>query len=53
MLPETCPDYAIRKAPFWVLDCLRPLPDGGIPAEEGRCCHKGAQASTCAPGFMA
>ena len=20
LLPETCPDYAIRKAPFWVLD---------------------------------
>ena len=38
LLPETCPDYAIRKAPFWVLDCLRPLPDGGIPAEDGRCC---------------
>lgn len=38
LLPEACPDYAIRKAPFWVLDCLRPLPDGTVLAEDGRCC---------------
>ena len=25
ILPDTCPDYAVRKAPFDVYDCLRPI----------------------------
>lgn len=39
---ETCPPYAIRRAPFWVYDCLIPCPDGCVPAIDGRaamyCC---------------
>lgn len=34
--PQECPDYAVRLAPFWVHDCLKPLPDGKIPSEKGR-----------------
>lgn len=37
VLKEEKPDYAIRKAPFWVYDCLRPVEDGVIEAEEGQC----------------
>ncbi len=33
--PERCPDYALRLAPFWVYDCLRPAPEGRIPAVNG------------------
>lgn len=36
ILPETCPDYAIRRAPFRVYDCLRPLCDCDVPARSGR-----------------
>ena len=36
LLFDHCPDHAIRQAPFRVLDCLRPLPDGTIPAKDGR-----------------
>lgn len=35
ILPETCPDYAVRKAPFRVYDCMKPAPDGVIPAKNG------------------
>ena len=38
VLPDRCPDYAIRRAPFRVYDCLRPAQDGGIPAPDGRAC---------------
>ena len=38
ILPEEKPDYAVRKAPFSVLDCLRPLSGDAVPAQEGRCC---------------
>lgn len=31
------PDYAIRKAPFSVYDCLRPMRDSRVPAKDGRC----------------
>lgn len=34
-LMEEKPDYAIRKAPFWVYDCLAPCPDGKIGADQG------------------
>ncbi|MBR5301983.1 MAG: DUF4091 domain-containing protein [Clostridia bacterium] len=37
ILPDTCPDYAVRKAPFDVFDCLRPLSSCDIPAHDGRC----------------
>ena len=37
ILPDKCPDYAIRKAPFSVFDCLRPIPDSLVPAKDGRC----------------
>ena len=37
ILPDECPDYAIRKAPFSVFDCLRPVPGGLVPAKDGRC----------------
>ena len=36
ILPDNCPDYAIRKAPFRVYDCLRPMPEGIIPVRDGR-----------------
>ena len=36
ILPEHCPDYAVRKAPFDVYDCLRPLDGEQIPAHNGR-----------------
>ncbi len=39
---ESCPPYAIRRAPFEVYDCLVPCPDGRVPARDGRaalyCC---------------
>ena len=35
ILPEECPDYAIRKAPFRVYDCLMPAGEK-IPAKDGR-----------------
>ena len=31
ILPDTCPDYAVRKAPFDVFDCLRPVAGEEIP----------------------
>lgn len=34
---DTCPSYAIRKAPFSVYDCLKPVPDNRVPAQDGRC----------------
>lgn len=37
ILPDSCPDYAVRKAPFDVYDCLRPLASGDVPAHDGRC----------------
>ena len=37
ILPDKCPDYAVRKAPFDVYDCLRPLSSSDIPARNGRC----------------
>ena len=33
ILPERCPEYAIRRAPFRVYDCLRPL--GGLTCRPG------------------
>lgn len=36
ILPEKCPDYAIRLAPFRVYDCLKPAPDGKIVSTDGR-----------------
>jgi len=36
ILSDTCPEYAIRKAPFWVYDCLKPVCSKEIPAENGR-----------------
>lgn len=36
ILPDVCPDYAVRKAPFDVYDCLRPLSSGDVPARNGR-----------------
>lgn len=38
ILPEQCPDYAIRRAPFRVYDCLRPLSGADVPASGGRAC---------------
>ena len=37
ILPDTCPDYAVRKAPFDVFDCLRPVNGEDIPARNGLC----------------
>jgi len=37
ILPDHCPDYAVRKAPFEVYDCLRPIDSNEIPAHGGRC----------------
>ncbi|MBR5287472.1 MAG: DUF4091 domain-containing protein [Clostridia bacterium] len=36
ILPDECPDYAVKKAPFWVFDCLKPADPAAIPAENGR-----------------
>lgn len=36
ILPKEQPSYAIKKAPFWVYDCLQPAPEGIIQAEEGQ-----------------
>ncbi len=36
ILPQHCPDYAVRKAPFDVYDCLRPLGSDQVPAHDGR-----------------
>lgn len=36
ILVDECPPYAIRKAPFQVYDCLRPLSEGVIKAVNGR-----------------
>ena len=38
VLCEECPDYAVRKAPFRVYDCLEPVQDGRIEAKNGRAC---------------
>lgn len=38
LLADQCPEYAVRKAPFRVYDCLRPLEDGLVPADGGRVC---------------
>ncbi|MDY4541672.1 MAG: DUF4091 domain-containing protein [Candidatus Ventricola sp.] len=38
ILPEHCPSYAIRRAPFRVYDCLRPLDGCNVPARDGRAC---------------
>ena len=38
ILPEHCPSYAIRRAPFRVYDCLRPLSGYDVPARNGRAC---------------
>ncbi|MBQ7786452.1 MAG: leucine-rich repeat protein [Clostridia bacterium] len=35
LLPDHCPDYAIRKAPFRVYDCLRPVDGAAMPAKDG------------------
>ncbi|MBQ2989664.1 MAG: leucine-rich repeat protein [Clostridia bacterium] len=35
ILPDACPDYAIRRAPFRVYDCLRPADGASIPAKDG------------------
>ena len=32
LLPDRCPDYAVRRAPFRVYDCLRPLEGDAVPA---------------------
>ena len=37
ILPDTCPDYAVRKAPFNVFDCLRPVSGTEVPANSGLC----------------
>ena len=37
ILPDTCPDYAVRKAPFDVFDCLRPVSGEEIPTKDGLC----------------
>ena len=38
LLPDHCPDYAVRQAPFRVYDCLRPLDSGEIPVKNGLAC---------------
>lgn len=38
LLPDHCPDYAVRQAPFRVYDCLRPMESGKIPSAGGRVC---------------
>ena len=35
ILPDEKPDYAVRKAPFWVYDCLRPLSSGRADVKDG------------------
>ncbi|MBR4038471.1 MAG: DUF4091 domain-containing protein [Clostridia bacterium] len=37
ILPDARPDYAVRKAPFRVYDCLRPADGQHIPVQDGRC----------------
>ena len=37
ILPDTCPDYAVRKAPFDVFDCLRPVEGEEIPSRNSLC----------------
>lgn len=36
ILKEEKPDYAVRKAPFWVYDCLKPEPEGTVETADGR-----------------
>ena len=36
LVPQECPDYAIRKAPFCVYDCLAPVQGEEIEAKDGR-----------------
>ncbi len=36
ILTEKKPDYAVRKAPFWVYDCLEPKPEGVLETADGR-----------------
>ena len=36
ILSDERPEYAIRKAPFWVYDCLKPVDGEAIPAKDGR-----------------
>ena len=38
LLPDRCPDYAVRRAPFRVYDCLRPLEGDAVPVRDGRAC---------------
>lgn len=51
--PDQCPPYAIRRAPFWVYDCLSPCTDGRVPARDGRaalyCCVRPIEPMT--PGL--
>lgn len=35
ILADEKPDYAVRKAPFQVYDCLRPLPNGRVDVVDG------------------
>lgn len=53
--PDACPPYAIRRAPFMVYDCLKPCPDGRVPARAGRaamyCCVRPVEP--LAPGRYA
>ena len=35
LLSGSCPNYAVRQAPFRVYDCLRPMDSGEIPASGG------------------
>ena len=37
ILPDACPDYAVRKAPFHVFDCLKPVSGETIEARGGLC----------------
>lgn len=35
ILKDEKPSYAVRKAPFWVYDCLEPSQDGRIEVQDG------------------
>ena len=35
ILTDECPDYAVRKAPFRVYDCMKPAPTGVISGKNG------------------
>ena len=53
ILPETCPDYAVRKAPFRVYDCMKPTPNRTEPLrqrnEHQALCHH-ARLHACPEG---